>query len=150
MDTAASTDAGSPFAAATTSDAYAIPIGKALAIATRIEDGESSSTVHVGGTAFLGVDVESASAAYDGYGYGSEVSSGALIADTVSGGPADAAGLAAGDVITAVDGHQVATPAALSRLLLTERPGKTVTVAYVDQYGNGSTARVRLGDGPPQ
>lgn len=153
MDTAASTGASSPFASATTSDAYAIPIGKALTIVGEIEHGRASSTVHVGGTAFLGIDVESVSAdPYNGYGYGygSQTASGALIANVLSDGPAGSAGLAAGDVITAVDGHAVSSPASLSARLLTEKPGTTVTIAYQDQTGNETSVSVRLGSGPPQ
>ena len=37
---------------------YAIPINRALKIAGQIEAGRSSSTVHVGPTAFLGVGLQ--------------------------------------------------------------------------------------------
>jgi S1-C subfamily serine protease len=148
MDTAASSDTGSPFASSTTSDAYAIPIGRALTIADQILAGKSSSTVHVGGTAFLGVALESASS--DPYDYGGYDAEGALVTDVVPDGPADSAGLEAGDVIVAIDGHTVTSPAAVGTLLQTEKPGSTVRVAYVDQYDNSTTASVRLGSGPPQ
>ena len=55
MDTAAS--AGNGFEQAATSDGYAIPINKALAIAVRIMRGNASAAIHIGGTAFLGVEV---------------------------------------------------------------------------------------------
>ena len=42
-------------------EGYAIPINRALAIATQIEQGRSSPTVHIGPTAFLGVHIESPS-----------------------------------------------------------------------------------------
>ena len=57
MDTAASLGYGCQQSA--TSDGYAIPINKALSIAQQIESGDISATVHVGGTAFLGVEVDS-------------------------------------------------------------------------------------------
>ena len=38
---------------------YAIPIGEALSLAKAIEAGDSSSTVHIGTTAFLGVEITS-------------------------------------------------------------------------------------------
>jgi len=152
MDTAASASSDSPFASQVSSDGYAIPIGKALAVASLIESGRASSTVHLGGTAFLGVEVEAASSdPYgDGYGYGSQTTSGALIADVVSGGPADAAGLTAGDVITAIDGRTISSPAAVTTVILAKKPGATVTVTYVDQDGYSASAKVRLGSGPAQ
>jgi S1-C subfamily serine protease len=138
MDTAASTGFG--FQAVTrTSDAYAIPIAKALSIAKAIVSGTASATVHVGGTAFLGIQVQS-----DPYG------SGVVIAGVVSGGPADSAGLTAGDEITSVDGHSVSAPTDVSSLILTEKPGTTVTVTYTDQSGTSQTASVTLGSGPAQ
>lgn len=138
MDTAASTGFG--FQAVTrTSDAYAIPIAKALSIAKAIVCGTASTTVHVGGTAFLGIEVQSGP-------YGS----GVVIAGVVSGGPADSAGLTAGDEITSVDGHSVSAPTDVSSLILTEKPGTTVTVTYTDQSGTSQTASVTLGSGPAQ
>ena len=53
IDTAASS---SPFASAS-KDGYAIPIGKATTIAKQIVSGKSSATVHIGATAFLGVQL---------------------------------------------------------------------------------------------
>jgi S1-C subfamily serine protease len=55
IDTAASS--GSSFALSDSSDGYAIPIGKATAIAKQIVSGKSSATVHIDGTAFLGVEI---------------------------------------------------------------------------------------------
>ena len=60
MDTAASTGSGFGFAAYNRStDAYAIPINTAMTIAKQIVAGTGSATVHIGGTAFLGIDVAS-------------------------------------------------------------------------------------------
>ena len=142
MDTAASSRFG--FQGISATDAYAIPIAKALTIAHAISSGKASATVHVGATAFLGIEVQSV--VTPGYVSGS----GALIAGVVSGGPAASAGLAAGDVITAIDGHTVSSPAAVSALVLTKKPGAKITVAYVDQSGASHTASVTLGSGPAQ
>jgi S1-C subfamily serine protease len=136
MDTAASTGGYGPYAAAS-SDGYAIPIAKATRIAKQIVSGKSSSTVHVGATAFLGVQID-ASSGYD------------VIAAVVPGGPADSAGLSAGDVITAVGGRSVSTPTALASLLFSKHPGDHVTVTYGDGYGNAQSTTVTLGSGPPQ
>jgi S1-C subfamily serine protease len=146
MDTAASSRFGFQDVSAT--DAYAIPIAKALTIAHAISSGRASATIHVGATAFLGIEVESVDSL--GYGYGGESVSGALIAGVVSGGPAASAGLAAGDVITAINGRTVSSPAAVSAFVLTKKPGAKIRVAYVDRSGTSHTANVTLGSGPAQ
>ena len=135
MDTAASSN----LVAQRASQAYAIPINKALTIAKQIESG-SSTVAHIGATAFLGVSVEDA-----GQGV-----SGALIHDVVPGGPADQAGLAAGDVITALDGNTVDAASTLGSVMQHETPGASVEVDYLDQYGMQQTTTVVLGSGPPQ
>ena len=68
----------------------------------------------------------------------------------MSGGPAASAGLAAGNVITAINGHTVSSPAAVSAFVLTKKPGAKIRVAYVDQSGTSHTANVTLGSGPAQ
>ena len=70
---------------------YAIPIDTALSIAAQIEAGQASSTVHIGATAFLGLEIASSD---------QQGSSGVTLAGTASGTPAAAAGLGQGDVIT--------------------------------------------------
>jgi S1-C subfamily serine protease len=144
MDTAASSGFGFQDVSAT--DAYAIPIAKALTIAHAISSGKASATVHIGPTAFLGIQVESV----DALGYGYQSASGALIAGVVSGGPAASAGLAAGDVITAINGHTVSSPSGIPALVLTKKPGAKITVTYLDQSGASHTASVKLGSGPAQ
>ena len=148
MNTAASASGG--FQMVAQSDAYAIPIGKALTIVKQIENGKTSATVHIGATAFLGVHVQSP-AGYGGYpGDGSGGASGAQIAGVVDGGPAAAAGLVAGDIITSVNGKTISTPSALSPIVLKLKPGAKVNVTYTDQFGTGQTVTVTLGSGPPQ
>jgi len=151
MDVAASASGG--FQMVETSDAYAIPIGKALTIAKQIDSGKSSATVHVGATAFLGVQVESAaSGGYGGYpgdGYGS-TTAGALIAGVVPSGPAATAGLVPGDVITAINGRTISSPTVISSIVLQLKPGAKVTITYSDQTGVSQSVPVTLGSGPPQ
>lgn len=139
MDTAAS--AGYSFNR--TADAFAIPIATALRIADQIDAGQASSTVHIGPTALLGVSVETSDA------YTQSVS-GAYIAGVLRGGPADAAGLRVGDTIIGVAGHPVRSPDDLTRIMVRQVPGTTVTVRYVDGSDNVHTARLRLAAGPPQ
>ena len=148
MDVAASASGG--FQMVETSDAYAIPIGKALTIAKQIESGQSSATVHVGATAFFGVQVESAvSAGYPGDGYGS-TTAGALLAGVIPGGPASSAGLVPGDVITAINGRTISSPTVISSIVLQLKPGAKVTITYSDQTGASNSVSVTLGSGPPQ
>jgi serine protease Do len=55
---------------------------------------------------------------------------GALILETAKGGPADKAGLMAGDVITAFDGKDIAEMRHLPRIVAETKIGKTVSVTY--------------------
>ncbi len=136
VDTAAASAGGYQNISQTTAG-YAVPIGTALEIAGQIESGDGSSTVHVGTTGFLGVSLQS-----DPYG-------GVSIADVVSGGAADDAGLAPGDVITAIDGRSVSAPADVSAALLGKHAGDTVAVSYV-RDGTSETVTAGLESGPAQ
>jgi S1-C subfamily serine protease len=137
MDTAAS--AGFSFQTSNT-DGYAIPVNSAMRIARQIEAGHSSTTVHVGRTAFLGVSVMS--------GQGATSTTGAVIAGTVSGGPAASAGLAVGDVITSLHGSTVHSAPGLTSLMQLYHPGDRVQVGWTDTSGGRHTATVRIGTGP--
>lgn len=68
---------------------------------------------------------------------------GVTIATITAGGAAAAAGLKAGDVITAIDGHQTTTLGALSAILATLEPGQQVDVTYT-RSGTSHTATVTL------
>ncbi|HXD71387.1 MAG TPA: trypsin-like peptidase domain-containing protein [Gaiellales bacterium] len=138
MDTAASVANGSPQDVATAG--YAIPIDKAMSIASQITHGQASTAVHIGGTAFLGVEVEA-----DSYG-----GSGAVVTSVVPGSPADSAGLTPGDLITAVGDQSVSSPDQLTEIVATQKPGAPVSATYVDRYGTTQTANVALGSGPPR
>lgn len=85
------------------------------------------------GGAFLGVETSAASG-----------SQGASVASVVSGGPADQAGLKAGDVITAVDGTTVSSPSALAQQIQSHQPGDQVTITYT-RSGSSAQASVKLG-----
>ena len=138
IDTAASSS--SPFASAS-NDGYAIPIGKATTIAKQIVAGKSSATVHIGATAFLGVQLGN-SASFGGQG--------ATIVGVVPGAPAAAAGLVPGDVIIAVAGRAVSDPSDIAPIILAHKPGDKVTITYFDASGQSQSASVTLASGPPQ
>jgi len=127
MDTAASTG--------NDAQSYAIPIDTALDIADQIASGVDDATVHQGYPAFLGISVQ------DG-------PSGATIAGVVSDGPAAQAGMAAGDVITAVGGTTIESADDLTTALSGYQPGDRVTVGWTDGTGTAQSATVTLAAGP--
>jgi len=127
MDTAASSTGG---------QAYAIPIQTALSIAEQITDGVDDGTIHQGYPAFLGISVLS------------NTTGGATVAGVVSGGPADQAGLTAGDVLTAVGGTTISAADDVSAALAGLDPGDEVTVTWTDAAGTAQTSTVTLASGP--
>jgi S1-C subfamily serine protease len=138
MDTAASVTNGSGQSADSTG--FAIPINRAASIAEQIARGDASATIHVGGTAFLGVEVTENSLG----------GSGAVVTSVVPGSPADAAGLVPGDLITAVGDHAVSSPSDLTDIVAAQKPGAPVSTAYLDPNGAAQTANVALASGPPR
>lgn len=159
MDTAAST--GFAFQSSYSAQGYAIPINTAMSIASQIQSGQPSSTVHVGPTAFLGVMISSSSgggSASFANPYGDGGSSGgtgaagvtgAPVAGVVPGGAAATAGLARGDVITGVDGQTVTSPTDLSGAISRDTPGQTIRITWTDLSGSTHSTTVTLKAGPP-
>jgi S1-C subfamily serine protease len=142
MDTAAEAASQS----STASQAYSIPIGKALNIAHEIESGVHNSTIHQGYPGFLGVSI--ADSSVNGFGNSASSVSGAQVQSVVDGSPAVGAGLAAGDVITAVNGTAVGSAADLHNALANDRPGSKVTITWTDASGQSHSASVTLATGP--
>ena len=119
-----------------TNQGYAIPINEAISLAHQIIGNQSSSTVHIGQSAFLGISVSDPGQAQQGQfapqsGQGTQ--SGALVEGDLANGPAQQAGLVAGDVITSVNGSAVSSASSLTNLMDTVHPGQqhTVTVTPV-------------------
>ncbi len=156
---------------------YAIPISTATSIAKAIVAGDSSATIHIGSTAFLGVEISptgsSSSSPSGGLGggfggifgnsgntgnsgnsansgnSGSSVT-GAAIVGVVTNGPAQEAGLAQGDTITSLGGRTITSANDLTTQMSTYHPGDKVTVGWTDSSGTAHTATVQLSSGPPQ
>jgi len=122
----------------TRGDGYAIPINRALALAKQIWTGQASADVHVGPTAFLGVRVQ------DG------PSGGALVGQVIPGTAAEAAGLAAGDVITSLNGVAINQASDLTGVVLQLKPGTGYPIAWIDASGVDQTGTITPQSGPPQ
>ena len=118
---------------------FAIPIDRALDVAQRIGAGRTTATVHVGPTAFLGVQVARSASV-----------TGGLVEAVVTGSPADRAGLGPGDVIVSLAGRRVASPNALVAVLLRLVPGGTVQMRWRDRQGMTRSGPVTPSSGPPQ
>jgi S1-C subfamily serine protease len=129
---------------------YAIPINQAMSIAKEITSGQSSSTVHIGATAFLGVLI-STSGSEGGSGAGGDSGSsqsGAQVSSVVSGGSAQQAGLASGDVITSLNGRNVDSSSTLSSIMAGLKPGQSVEIGWTDTAGQTHQTKITLGTGP--
>jgi putative serine protease PepD len=108
---------------------FAIPSNTVRRIADQLI---SSGHVTNSGRAYLGVRAASGGA-------------GVIVASTEKGGPADKAGIQAGEVIVAVDGQPVPSTDALSTLLAEHKPGDEVKVDLVDPDGGKRSVTVTLG-----
>ena len=78
------------------------------------------------------------------------VSSGALIIGQLCGTPADRAGIAAGDVITAVGSQKVTSPSELTTVMLGFKPGVGVQVSWTDIHGHKHHSTLDLAQAPPR
>jgi S1-C subfamily serine protease len=115
---------------------YAIPIGRALAVVHDIDLGTSSGTLHVGPTAFLGIELDP-----------NATRAGAVVVESEAGSPAARVGLRGGARITGADGRAITGPEQLVTLLLAKRPGDSLALAWTNRSGTHS-ATVTLVAGP--
>ncbi len=120
-------------------DGYAVPINQALEIAQQIREGRASEHVHIGESAFLGIQVSSSA---------SGSTSGVRVSGTVQGSAADKLGLRAGDRITALDGRKVTDNASLRAIIAPHHPGDTVSITWVDTSGKTRSSSITFGTGP--
>ena len=94
---------------------FAIPIDTAKSIADKITSGQSLAR------ASLGVGIQDSPSG----------DAGAYVAQVTAGSGAEKAGVQQGDLIVAVDGKAVASPADLSAAITSHQPGDTITVQVV-------------------
>ena len=120
--------------------AFAIPAGVASEV---VQDLMDDGSVERG---WLGVQIQpvtkeiSESIGYEG-------TDGAIVSDVQDDSPAEAAKLASGDVITAVNGAKVASPKELSRVIAGIEPGQDVEVTLW-RDGKTEEVKVELGELP--
>jgi S1-C subfamily serine protease len=116
---------------------YAIPIETAMTIVQQIVSGTESGTVSIGLPAFLGVQLAT-----------TQTAAGAVLGGVIDGTGASAAGLAAGDTVTSVDGVAVASAAELSTAIAAHEVGDSVVIGYITAAGAAASATVTLTAGP--
>jgi S1-C subfamily serine protease len=138
VDTAAST--GYQFRGGSNTDGahqgFAIPINQALTIANQITTGKASTTVHIGKSAFLAVEV-GGSGSQAGTG-----TSGAAIVQLLPDSPLANLGITSGDTITSLNGQTVDSATTLTNLMDTHHPGDRLTLTWQDATGQSHTGTV--------
>ncbi|TPN41098.1 Do family serine endopeptidase [Mesorhizobium sp. B2-3-3] len=120
--------------------AFDIPASTAKQV---VDDLMKSGTVQRG---WLGVEIQPVTSDI-AESLGLKSNNGALVSSAQDAGPGKKAGIAAGDVITQVDGKDVASPKELARLIGAYSPGKSVDVT-VWRDGKSQTVKVDLGKLP--
>ncbi len=124
----------------TESVSYVIPIDTALQIVDQVLAGDESAGVSVGPNAWLGVSITDMRA-----GRGSQASGVGVISVE---GPAALAGVAAGSILTTVDGAAISNTSAVSEVLAGHQPGDVVQLTWTDASGQQHTGTVTLGTSP--
>jgi S1-C subfamily serine protease len=114
-------------------EGFAIPINDALGIANQIRSRAPSADVHIGPPALLGVGVRTA-----------QRGPGVLIAEVLSGGPAERAGLVGGDVLTVIDGTPLDSATTLTYVLDRHYPGDVIDLTWLDVNGVERTGKATL------
>lgn len=115
---------------------FAIPINQALGIADQIRSRAPSDTVHIGPPTLLGVGVAAGDQGAD--------APGVVIREALRGGPAQAAGLLDGDVLTSINGAPLNSATTLTRILDTHYPGDVVNLTWIDRSGQQRTGKATL------
>jgi serine protease Do len=80
--------------------------------------------------------------------YSLAVDTGALVTEVTAGGPAEKAGLKAGDVITAIDGKEVSNAGDLLQIINSYKIGQKVEITFWRGETKSSTS-LTLGESPP-
>jgi serine protease Do len=114
--------------------AFAIPIDIAMNTVNQIRDKGRVTRGRIG-VQIQEVSKEAADS------FGLKQAMGALVNSVEKGGPADKAGVEAGDIIVKVDGKDVPSSATLPRIITQVRPGNKVTLTV---WRNGATRDIAV------
>jgi S1-C subfamily serine protease len=126
---------GTPTAVSSSVTGLGQSITAVESIAADVKQATPSTTVHIGPTAFLGVDVTAAG------------TTGAVVVAVLAGTAAAAIGLGGGDTIVSLAGHAIRNPTTLSDVLQAETPGASVRISWHDRLGVSHAAMVSLTGG---
>jgi len=80
----------------------------------------------------------------------SPTSSGLLVTGVEKSGPGAKAGLAEGDIVTAINGTQVKTGDALRNMIAMNRPGTQIELEVMHHDGKSATVKAKLGELPDE
>jgi putative serine protease PepD len=111
---------------------FAVPSNKVREVAPALSRGKQIKR------AYLGLETSPATGSNG---------SGAEVQGTVSGGPAERAGVQTGDVVTSVDGTKISEPSDVAQAIADNKPGEQVSVV-VQRDGSTQTLRITLGTRP--
>lgn len=117
-------------------EGFAIPINQAMAVANQIRSGNSSDTVHIGATPFLGIGVVDSNGG------------GAKIVQVLNNTPAEQAGIRRGDILLSLGGQSIDLATALTRVIDRHQPGDSVELRWRSLQGGEQSATVILAVGP--
>ncbi|MDH6196514.1 serine protease Do [Mycobacterium frederiksbergense] len=117
---------------------FAIPINDALAIAGQIRSRTPAPAVHIGPPTMLGVGVRTAQ----------RQGIGVIVQDVMRGGPAEAAGLMPGDLLTVIEGTPLDSARTLTLVLDQHYPGDVIGLTWLDRSGQQRTGKATLVAGP--
>jgi S1-C subfamily serine protease len=112
---------------------FAIPSSQVQTVTSQLSSG---GTVTHTNQPYLGVTINDAP------------SGGGNVVSTVTGGPADKAGVKAGWIITTMGGHPIANGAAVTQVLSGYKPGAKVDVVFRLPDGSSKTVTITLGERP--
>lgn len=111
---------------------FAVPSNTVRDVVPRLERGERIERPYLG--------ISSAPAS-------PQSPNGVQVRQVVPGGPADAAGIRVGDVVTRIDGRPIADPSEVSRAIAGKQPGDKVEVEF-ERGGRPQSVTVTLGTRP--
>ena len=148
MTTAASSN-GFRFQESSNGVGFAIRIDTALSVIKQIRNGDEVDGVHVGSRGLLGVSLQRETALTPGGRGGStSTGNGAAVID-VQNGPAQDAGIRAGDTIVSIGDAKITSSTDLSTAIDKYHAGDKVDVGWTDSSGSVQHATLKLIEGPP-